>query len=59
MVGYPAVLMVIQSFTDYSVKNKVQGTWPNFVGFDNYVEVFTSSRLPGRARCAASASWSS
>lgn len=46
MVGYPAVLMVIQSFTDYSVKNKVQGTWPNFVGFDNYIEVFTSSDFP-------------
>ena len=25
MVGYPAVLMVIQSFTDYTVKNKVLG----------------------------------
>ena len=46
MVGYPAVLMVIQSFTDYSVKNKVQGTWPDFVGFDNYIEVFTSSDFP-------------
>ncbi|MBU4465749.1 MAG: sugar ABC transporter permease [Actinobacteria bacterium] len=46
MVGYPAVLMVIQSFTDYSIKNKVQGTLPNFVWFDNYVEVFTSSDFP-------------
>ena len=33
MVAYPAVLMVIQSFTDYTVRNKVQGTMPNFVGF--------------------------
>ncbi len=46
MVGYPAVLMVAQSFTDYSVKNKVQGTWPAFVGFDNYLDVFTSSDFP-------------
>ncbi|MET0673924.1 MAG: sugar ABC transporter permease [Microbacterium pygmaeum] len=46
MVGYPAVLMVVQSFTDYSVKNKVQGTLPNFVGFDNYLEVFTQSDFP-------------
>jgi len=43
MVGYPAVLMVIQSFTDYTVKNKVQGTAPNFVGFENYVDLFTKS----------------
>jgi len=43
MVGYPAVLMVIQSFTDYTVKNKVQGTSPNFVGFENYVDLFTKS----------------
>ncbi|SIT88235.1 carbohydrate ABC transporter permease [Microbacterium sp. RU33B] len=46
MVGYPAVLMVIQSFTDYTIKNKVQGTLPNFVWFDNYIEVFTTSGFP-------------
>ncbi|WP_375385383.1 carbohydrate ABC transporter permease [uncultured Microbacterium sp.] len=46
MVGYPAVLMVIQSFSDYSIKNKVQGTLGSFVGFDNYVEVFTESDFP-------------
>ena len=46
MVGYPAGVMVYQSFTDYSIKNKVQGTWPNFIGFDNYIEVFTSSQFP-------------
>jgi N,N'-diacetylchitobiose transport system permease protein len=46
MVGYPAVLMVIQSFTDYSIKNKVQGTLADFVGFDNYIEVFTQSDFP-------------
>lgn len=46
MVGYPAVLMVIQSFTDYTVKNKVQGTMPNFVGFDNYIDLFTQSDFP-------------
>ncbi|MFE1645750.1 carbohydrate ABC transporter permease [Microbacterium sp. P01] len=46
MVGYPAVLMVIQSFTDYSIKNKVQGTLPNFVWFENYVTVFTESDFP-------------
>lgn len=46
MVGYPAVLMVIQSFTDYTVKNKVQGTLPNFVGFENYIDLFTQSDFP-------------
>ena len=46
MVGYPAVLMVIQSFTDYTVRNKVQGTMPNFVGFENYIDLFTQSEFP-------------
>lgn len=46
MVGYPAVVMVIQSFTDYEIKNKVQGTLPNFVWFDNYIEIFTQSDFP-------------
>jgi N,N'-diacetylchitobiose transport system permease protein len=46
MVGYPAVLMVIQSFTDYEIKDKVQGTWPSFVGLDNYIEIFTESQFP-------------
>ncbi len=46
MVGYPAILMVIHSFTDYTVKNKVQGTTPNFVWFDNYVELFSYSDFP-------------
>jgi N,N'-diacetylchitobiose transport system permease protein len=46
MVGYPAVLMIIQSFTDYTVKNKVLGTTPNFVWFENYVDLFTESDFP-------------
>lgn len=46
MVGWPALLMVIQSFTDYSIRNKVQGTLPEFVGFDNYVKLFTGSDFP-------------
>lgn len=46
MVGYPAVVMIIQSFTDYTVKNKVLQTLPNFVGFDNYVDLFTKSDFP-------------
>jgi N,N'-diacetylchitobiose transport system permease protein len=46
MVGYPAVLMVIQSFTDYTVRNKVQGTMPDFVGFENYIDLFTQSDFP-------------
>ncbi|GAA1927703.1 sugar ABC transporter permease [Microbacterium aoyamense] len=46
MVGYPAVLMVIQSFTDYGVKNKVQGTLPDFVGLDNYIDLITKSDFP-------------
>ena len=46
MVGYPAVLMVIQSFTDYQIKNKVLGTLPNFVGLDNYIHIFTQSDFP-------------
>ncbi|MFT4258790.1 carbohydrate ABC transporter permease [Microbacterium sp.] len=43
MVGYPAGVMIYQSFTNYSIKNKVQGTWADFIGFDNYIEVFTAS----------------
>lgn len=46
MVGYPAVLMLVQSFTDYSIKNKVQGTLPNFIGLDNYIDLFTTSGFP-------------
>jgi len=46
MVGYPAVLMVVQSFTDYSIRDKVQGTLPDVVGLDNYLEVFTASDFP-------------
>ena len=46
MTVYPAVLMVVQSFTDYTVKNKVQGTWRTFVGFENYVDLFTKSDFP-------------
>ena len=46
MVAYPAVLMVVQSFTDYTVRNKVQGTMPNFVGFENYIDLFTQSDFP-------------
>ncbi|MEH3089522.1 MAG: sugar ABC transporter permease [Microbacterium arborescens] len=46
MVGYPAVLMLVQSFTDYSIRNKVQGTLPDVVGFENYIEVFTQSDFP-------------
>ncbi|QLD12483.1 carbohydrate ABC transporter permease [Microbacterium oleivorans] len=46
MVGYPAVLMLVQSFTDYSIRNKVQGTLPDLVGFENYIEVFTQSDFP-------------
>ncbi|WP_439591668.1 carbohydrate ABC transporter permease [Microbacterium sp.] len=46
MVGWPAILMVVQSFTDYTVRNKVQGTLPDFVGLDNYVALFTQSDFP-------------
>lgn len=46
MVGYPAVLMVVQSFTDYSIRNKIQGTLPGVVGFENYIAVFTQSDFP-------------
>jgi N,N'-diacetylchitobiose transport system permease protein len=46
MVGWPAILMVIQSFTDYTVRNKVQGTMPDFIGVDNYVALFTESDFP-------------
>lgn len=46
MVGYPAVLMLVQSFTDYAIRNKVQGTLPDFVGLENYIQVFTQSDFP-------------
>lgn len=46
MVGYPAILMVVQSFTDYTVKDKVRGEWPDFIGFDNFVELFSYPDFP-------------
>lgn len=46
MVGYPAFTMVWQSFTDMTVKNDVLGTFPNFIGFENYVDLFTKSDFP-------------
>ncbi|GAA1838131.1 carbohydrate ABC transporter permease [Agromyces salentinus] len=46
MVVYPTILMFVTSFTDLEIKNKMLGTPANFVGFDNYVEVFTKSDFP-------------
>lgn len=46
MTGYPGILMVWQSFTDYQVRNKVQGTAPNFVGLQNYIDIVTQSDFP-------------
>lgn len=46
MVIYPTIVMFITSFTDLQIKNKMLGTPANFVGFDNYLEVFTESDFP-------------
>ncbi|ANJ26322.1 carbohydrate ABC transporter permease [Agromyces aureus] len=46
MVVYPTIVMFITSFTDLEIKNKMLDTPANFVGFDNYVEVFTASDFP-------------
>lgn len=46
MVVYPTIVMFITSFTDLEIKNKMLGTPANFVGFDNYIEVFTKSDFP-------------
>ncbi|GAA1510257.1 N,N'-diacetylchitobiose transport system permease protein [Agromyces terreus] len=46
MVVYPTIVMFITSFTDLEIKNKMLDTPANFVGFDNYVEVFTMSDFP-------------
>ncbi|GAA3656884.1 carbohydrate ABC transporter permease [Microbacterium marinilacus] len=46
MVGYPAVQMIWQSFTDYQVRHKIQGTAPEFVGLDNYIKIITRSDFP-------------
>ncbi|MDQ0576262.1 carbohydrate ABC transporter permease [Agromyces albus] len=46
MVVYPSVVMVINSFTNLEIKNKMLGTPADFVGFDNYIEVFTKSDFP-------------
>lgn len=46
MVVYPTIVMFITSFTDLEIKNKMLGTSPNFIGFDNYIEVFTKSDFP-------------
>ncbi len=46
MVGYPAVTMVIQSFTNFTVKHDLLGTPADFVWFDNYIALFTQSDFP-------------
>ncbi|NHI17608.1 carbohydrate ABC transporter permease [Microbacterium excoecariae] len=46
LVGYPGVTMIWQSFTDYQVRNKIQGTAPEIVGLDNYVALMTQSDFP-------------
>ena len=46
MVGYPGITMVWQSFTDYQVRNKIQGTPANFVWFENFTKILTSSDFP-------------
>lgn len=46
MVGYPTVTMIVNSFTDYEIKNKMLDIPANFVGFDNYVEIFTKGDFP-------------
>lgn len=43
MTGYPGITMIWQSFTDYQVRDKIQGTAPNFVWFDNFISVITRS----------------
>lgn len=46
MVGYPGVTMVTNSFTDYTIKNKMLDIPANFVGLDNYIKVVTTSDFP-------------
>ncbi|MBP2414004.1 N,N'-diacetylchitobiose transport system permease protein [Arthrobacter stackebrandtii] len=46
MVGYPTIVMVINSFSDYQIKNKMTGTPANFVGFDNYIAIFSKGDFP-------------
>lgn len=46
LVGYPAIKMVTNSFTNYSIKNDMMDTPADFVGFDNYVAVLTTSDFP-------------
>ncbi|MFB6609912.1 carbohydrate ABC transporter permease [Agromyces sp. NPDC056379] len=46
MVVYPTIVMFVNSFTNLEIKNKMLGTSPDFVGFDNYIEIFTKSDFP-------------
>lgn len=46
MTGYPGIMMIWQSFTDYQVRNKIQGTAPNVVWFDNFASIITQSDFP-------------
>ncbi|GAA1786397.1 carbohydrate ABC transporter permease [Agromyces lapidis] len=46
MVVYPTIVMLVTSFTNLEIKNKMLGTSPDFVGFDNYIEIFTDSQFP-------------
>ncbi|OCG72900.1 sugar ABC transporter permease [Microbacterium sediminis] len=45
LTGYPLVMMIWQSFTDYQVRHKIQGTAPEFVWFDNYIDVITDDQF--------------
>ncbi|WP_261165220.1 carbohydrate ABC transporter permease [Microbacterium sp. Marseille-Q6965] len=45
MSGYPLVTMIWQSFTDYQVRHKIQGTLPDFVWFENYLDVITDDQF--------------
>jgi len=45
ILGYPLVTMVWQSFTDYQVRHKIQGTAPEFVGLGNYIDVITDDQF--------------
>lgn len=42
MVGYPGITMVTNSFTDFTIKNKMMDMPANFVGIDNYIKVLST-----------------
>ncbi|QTX03930.1 carbohydrate ABC transporter permease [Agromyces archimandritae] len=46
MVGYPTIAMIVQSFTDLQIKNKMLDIPANFVGLENFIGIIAKGDFP-------------